>query len=62
MYIYIPPSIHVESVGRPVKTYIEHEMKINPGDEQCGFEEYNSNDYNNIIDTFKSLRIVGFKK
>ena len=38
------PYINVDSVWLPVKKYIEHEMKINTKEEQCYFEEYNSND------------------
>ena len=43
IYIF-SPSINVDSVWLPVKKYIEHEMKINTKEEQCYFEEYNSND------------------
>ena len=45
IYIF-SPSINVDSVWLPVKKYIEHEMKINTKEEQCYFEEYNSNDLN----------------
>ena len=43
IYVF-SPSINVDSVWLPVKKYIEHEMKINTKEEQCYFEEYNSND------------------
>ena len=59
--IYIcSPSINVDSVWLPVKKYIEHEMKINTKEEQCYFEEYNSNDLKNIIDT--QHKIIEFMK
>lgn len=59
IYIF-SPSIHVDSIWLPVKKYIEHEMKINTKEEQCYFEEYNSNDLKNIIDT--QHKIIEFMK
>jgi hypothetical protein len=37
-------SINVDYVWLPVKKYIEPEMTINTKEEQCYFEEYNSNE------------------
>ena len=59
IYIF-SPSINVDSVWLPVKKYIEHEMKINTKEEQCYFEECNSNDLKNIIDT--QHKIIEFMK
>ena len=59
IYIF-SPSINVDSVWLPVKKYIEHEMKIDTKKEQCYFEEYNSSDLKNIIDT--QHKIIEFMK
>ena len=59
IYIF-SPSINVDSVWLPVKKYIDHEIKINTKEEQCYFEEYNSNDLKNIIDT--QHKIIEFMK
>ena len=48
--IYIwSPSINVDSIWVPVKSYIKLEMKVDAEKETCFFEEYFPNDLEKVI-------------
>ena len=48
--IYIwSPSIDIDQTWRPVKQYIEKEMKVNTEKEKCYFNDYNPEDLEKVI-------------
>ena len=59
--IYIwSPSINVDSIWIPVKSYIKNEMKVDTEKETCFFEEYFPNDLEKVINTHH--KVIEYQK